>query len=1515
MRIMKYMRFVFTLFLIILTFTAYGENIVYGGPHHKSLSYIDIIKGDFINLNNVRNHLYFFTQNCSPRITGYPGFYKAAEYIRSFFNKIGLKNVTYQLYNITVPIAYRSILNVYSSDGDLLASFPIHPLWPNSVNPCSTKGIYGPIFYVGKGSYSECIGKNISGSIILMDFNSLDNWKHMFSLGANAVIFIEPMDTNKYEAELKYLNFAPLKFPRAYIEEKYAIKLLKILKSESKVRGYLKIDVKWEVKSVPNVIGFKLGTDLKDQWLLIFAHYDTWSIVPTLAEGATDALGISVLLELARFLSHVDTRRSIMFIAFSGWGEGLAGARYFVDKLMWENPYPWVLPEKSKGKGILLEVGVDLSTETDMIGIFYSSHFYRIYRMGIIGSGAFTPNKLYPLFIKGIAPKKISLKDKMEDAWKKVYNRIWVIEGEFSFDHFTMRWDIYEPNLFYFDGDVFTAAQAHAGKGVPGSRCITYRTVYAYFSHRGTPLDTFLRLEKIDNLRPQMEFIFCSIYDLVNIDLDDMGIEEKEILDRSGWLAGGYRLGRLVGQVVKFDIRTGYYKPVRGAIVQIYAEDRDTYYKHVWFEATDKDGKFITRGLSDRIVYRVVAYIVNQSNGQVIYAPDEGKYGTQAFPSVFKIHPQIGQYGSWNAPYYVVVFPCSVIQLAGLHDITPSSGQRYSTGLMQWILFSPKLNVKVNDVSTHYEPDHFGYSSESNILTIFVEKNVPTEIMIFHELMPEEPLIILHNASYKNMEGGEGYILNRGETLSLSNSLMYLARDLYYLNEHRISTCVEKRVFTGAESYHKQASIALKNAENSLKNFDYRKYYSNILRCIYLERQVYRLLTPNLRDVINTACVYFILAILFAFIGEKLFFNFEEIRRKIIAICILFIFMITLMTLFHPGFTMATNIYIALLGLGIGVIIAPLLVIIIGQAFGAIKKLRSIFMGKHFTEISRISFALSALNVGISYMRERKIETALTLISIILLTLAIVMFTSILGIRVIKPFTFKGIASYSGIYIRDVYWHPLTFEYIEYLKSKFADQAYIFPRAWKYPLRPEEGNGALVIAPSGNKVRIRAYYGLTSSEGKLMGWHKYLVSPGVWFTYDYENSCILAESLAKKLNVKVGDVLFVEGARLKVIGILSDEIAWRLDLDQKRSTPFDITRGEAELVFMSPSEIIYVPYGWLIERKGLPYTVVLVPFDLSRVRNVAIELATESQLYFYVSEKVGEKVPIEMYSSTAGFEVIGYRMLPIPIGIVMFTILNLMLGVVIRKRRDISIFSSIGMSPLHVSFTFLSQIIAYAIVGSILGYTFGMGCLRIAYDFKILPEWFYPNYASSSVLNVLGLLIFTMILSSIYPLHIAARMVTPSLRRKWRIETKPFGNIWRIPLPFVFTREEAIGVLEFIKEYFLSYTEPIPGSPFAVEKCLIKEEKIKETRIRVLSSIMHVAPYPLGIKQKTEIHMIEKENRWYTTIIIERISGRMEDWVRVNEKLIDVIRKQFLIWRGLKPMERKEYIDRARVVE
>ncbi len=93
-----------------------------------------------------------------------------------------------------------------------------------------------------------------------------------------------------------------------------------------------------------NVIGVLPGSDpkLKNEAIVIGAHYDhlglggegsgSLSATTGIHHGADDnASGVAGLIELARMFSSQKTRRTIVFIAFSGEEEGLIGSSYYVN--------------------------------------------------------------------------------------------------------------------------------------------------------------------------------------------------------------------------------------------------------------------------------------------------------------------------------------------------------------------------------------------------------------------------------------------------------------------------------------------------------------------------------------------------------------------------------------------------------------------------------------------------------------------------------------------------------------------------------------------------------------------------------------------------------------------------------------------------------------------------------------------------------------------------------------------------------------------------------------------------------------------------------------------------------------------------------------------------------------------------------------------------------------------------------------------------------------------------------
>lgn len=91
----------------------------------------------------------------------------------------------------------------------------------------------------------------------------------------------------------------------------------------------------------PNIIGMFEGNDpdLKDEYIIISAHYDHLGIGPEIRgdkiyNGVFDnAIGTSAVIELASFLvnNRLRPKRSIIFLLTTGEEKGLLGSQYYID--------------------------------------------------------------------------------------------------------------------------------------------------------------------------------------------------------------------------------------------------------------------------------------------------------------------------------------------------------------------------------------------------------------------------------------------------------------------------------------------------------------------------------------------------------------------------------------------------------------------------------------------------------------------------------------------------------------------------------------------------------------------------------------------------------------------------------------------------------------------------------------------------------------------------------------------------------------------------------------------------------------------------------------------------------------------------------------------------------------------------------------------------------------------------------------------------------------------------------
>lgn len=97
------------------------------------------------------------------------------------------------------------------------ASWEVYPVWSNGVLPSATpeEGLRAPLVHAGDGTWESLRGLEMKGRIAILETEGAEHWERLFSLGAQAVIFLEDDTLSREKAERFFCN-TPVPMPRFY---------------------------------------------------------------------------------------------------------------------------------------------------------------------------------------------------------------------------------------------------------------------------------------------------------------------------------------------------------------------------------------------------------------------------------------------------------------------------------------------------------------------------------------------------------------------------------------------------------------------------------------------------------------------------------------------------------------------------------------------------------------------------------------------------------------------------------------------------------------------------------------------------------------------------------------------------------------------------------------------------------------------------------------------------------------------------------------------------------------------------------------------------------------------------------------------------------------------------------------------------------------------------------------------------------------------------------------------------
>lgn len=1445
------------------------------------------------------------------RVVGYPGNRVAFDYVKSAFEDIGLADIRVDTIEVTVPIDQGAALT-FDDTGDRLA---LHGLWPNRARtPTLPKGgVTGPLIYAGKGHWEDFDDKPVDGSIVLMDFDSVDRFVHARMLGAAAVIFFDNGVVTRGQAVEKILDI-PINIPRFWASEEAAAALKTRAEAFPQVR--LESRMTWETVETWNIYGAVYGSDepydgadepmrRRDKTIVVQAHYDAISVVPAVAPGAENAGGIAGLLQVARAIKEYGPDYTFLFLATSAHFEGLTGISEFLYRhARTSETFLDMIPPEERIP-IDLFVGLDLSGGGDQLTSL------------AFGSFDFSDDQQENAILKNIVPYG----RRLESYAAKI----------FEADHT----DRYTDGILPSDRSAFDLVPAflaldHEAATRVGFSALSFVTVGDLRDLVDTPADKPDQVN-IDFLTQQIRTAAGLLLAMAR---DPVAFEDADAR-RSDQ---GHDLK---GRVVEWDRSVNFFTPKKqlpGALVTIPTDwGSDGGVRPFMVTRADENGEFYFRNLPSLRKFLVRSYVFDE-DGAIIYAPDRGEEGAAMFPI------DVGNRTSINGCVQVL-FRCEAVDL--LETIDPSvmmdlgaltvltadnsSPRRYGFefydglgGKAGMVYVEPGLRIKA-------------LASVGAARIQYLMTNTPEDML----LNPVPPAAISEDDRARAQ--GMGYPADIGY---IKYPMYETARNLWVLDDIRLNGMIRHGVKNDrAQGLHTQAHAALMTARKALEEQKYSIFVSEARKAWGLEARAYPDVKATADDTVKAVIFYFILVLPFAYFMERLFFSFPDIRKQMAAFGGIFILVFLVLQRVHPAFKLSLTpyvIFLAFIILALGTIV---ILVLVSKFDAEMKKIKHRASGIHETDIGRVSATGVAVNLGMSNLRKRKLRSGLTAATLVLLTFTVLSFTSYSAKIQFYKMEQPNNPAYQGAMIRNPTWASMDPVLLDYVQNAFIKEARVVPRAtWLSDL--EDSRVDYEHADGSAQSYVTALMGLSHEEVHVTGIDRRLMPGSRWFAPGERGVCILPETVAARIGITPDQIgtaqIRMMGRLFRVIGMIGVEDLDALrDLDDERMTPTDFvirnqqSSGEFRpLINISSGNHIdahntlITPYEYTKEIDGGLRSVALVPRsdDPAEIRQfyerIGQVLDREDDGFYTAIEDflsralliifVGQGDGVTLYRTFGLTTVAGLKSLFIPIAIAALLVLNTMMGAVHERFREISVYAAVGLAPSHIASLFLAEAAVFATIGVVVGYLLGQVTTMGLTSFGLL-EGLSLNYSSMSAVTSSMIVLVVVILSAVYPAKKAADMSVQDVTRRWTLP-KPDGEFWSFEFPFTVSQVEALALCTYLSRTFQAHEHGV-AEGFVADGTQISAYDADGHDGYRLEASTWLAPFDLGVSQWTTLEIAptgEDIGMCRIYIKLRYKSGDMNSWVNLNRAFLKILRKRFLVWRTMGHDIKTEYAEEGR---
>jgi hypothetical protein len=948
-------------------------------------------------------------------------------------------------------------------------------------------------------------------------------------------------------------------------------------------------------------------------------------------------------------------------------------------------------------------------------------------------------------------------------------------------------------------------------------------------------------------------------------------------------------------------------QPAPGTVLLAY-QGRSLFYAMV-----DSRGAFEIRGLGDsrHVLGKVIVegYRFDPQSGDIIWAIDKRETGKDAYRV---------KMARRSMETNLVIFSCEMMTL---FDILEPRTFNYLT------------KIDVIDARVESEPLHYWYSridTRSSILvSIFLQPGTALKATLSDTVLRRKLILLDASASHPD---GTGYLVEHWRRIPATE--YHVANDMWSLLGPRMETLTRCGIVNDRiETLARQGRTALDRSRQAHAERRYDRFLEEARSSWAVAERVYDDVEQTQRDVLFGVLFYVALFVPFAYCMERLLFGLIDIRKRILAFLAILGAVIGLVYQVHPAFHLTYAPLVVILAFFILCLSALVSYIVFGRFEQEMAELQRRARHLRASEISRGKAFVAAFVLGVSNLRRRPLRTTLTCTTLVILTFTIMSFTTVKSVRYRSSLRIQEKAPYRhALLLKAPGGEALPPEAFDMVTNAVSAGGVTAPRAWlvgEDKTRPP----MVPLRRDLRDVNALGMLGLSAREPRVSGIDEVL-GGGRWFRPGERRAVLLSERLARELGVSLespgGKEVLLWGMPVQVVGWFRGEaFQRRLDLDGESMTPavypseaaVEMTEVEAEAI--ESGEEIQMFQG---RYEHLPADlVVIAPYDTvmalgGSLEGVAIHLdseeatrrtATQLAERFGLAVFSGQDDGVFLYHTADALSYSGVPNILVPLLISALIVLNTMISSVYERKREIQVYTSVGLAPSHVSFLFIAESLAFAVLSTVLGYLVAQSAASLL---AATPLWrgITVNYSSLAGVAAMVLIMAVVLVSVLYPSRVAAAIAIPDVNRAWTLP-EPRGNELDLTLPFLMNYQEQRGIGAFLRDYYLAHQDVSHGlfstadfsvgfhCPTTRSDGVAEGEGEEEGCVRLTTRVW-LAPFDLGIRERVEIFFLpaaDDPRYLEIQIVLRREAGEANAWRRTSKAFLDDLRKQLLVWRSL----------------